>query len=324
MDLELRRKVIGVVEANIGLISNCEKLLEWKKGTIADIDTDFLVTERTQEVGSDADFYIFNEKRTPTISIVGNEVFVRGDFVALERETLDPRFSLLGNEGLFFRFALKVLEEIHSIFSFHACSLFEESRNQLFIICGGASSGKTAFILGGMQQGLKVFATEMTHFGFHDTDLIFYKGSLLDNIRMGSLKYDFPKAQEMLGIDLPEVRNEWGTQLVGDFSSHQTSFHQLRNPNITVVIPHIEKERKETIVTPVQNERSVSKLLFDSASEKIGQTFLLYEKIPILALDTFPASKKRLEAVQSLADYDGLDKVVRVISGAKNCIRGIR
>lgn len=323
MDTELRRKIIGVVEANIGLVSNCQELLEWKEG-IADINTDFLVTERTEEVRSDANFYIFNENKSPRINVARNEVLATGDFVALERETTDPRFSLLGNEGLFFRFALKVLEEIHGIFSFHGCSLFKEGGNQLFIICGGASSGKTAFILGGIQEGLKVFATEITHFGFHDTDLIFYKGSLLDNIRIGSLKYDFPKAREMLDIDLPEVKDEWGTKLVADLSSYQVLSHQLRNPKVAVVIPHIEKERKESVVIPVENKRSLCKLLFERASEKIGETFLLYEKIPVLGLDSFPASEKRLKAVQRLVDYDGLKKAVRVISGAKNCIRGIR
>jgi len=323
MDMELRRKIVGVVEANIGLVSNCQELLEWKEG-IADINTDFLVTERTKEVKTDANFYIFNENKSPRINVVENEVFATGDFVALEREAMDSRFSLLGNEGLFFRFTLKILEEIHNIFSFHGCSLFKESSNQLFMICGGANSGKTAFILGGIQEGLKVFATEMAHFGFRNRDLIFYKGSLLDNIRIGSLKYDFPKAREMLDIDLPEVKDEWGIKLVADLSSHQVLSHQLRNPKVTVVIPHIEKERKESVVIPVENKRSLCKLLFERASEKIGETFLLYEKIPVLGLDSFPASEKRLKAVERLVDYNGLNRAVRVISGAKNCIRGIR
>jgi hypothetical protein len=321
--MELRRKIISVVEANIGLASNCQELLEWKE-SIADINTDFLVTERTEEVGSDADFYIFNENKSPRINVAGNEVLARGDFIALEQEATDLRFSLLGNEGLFFRFALKVLELTHSIFSFHGCSLLEESSNQLFIICGGASSGKTAFILGGIQEGLKVFATEMTHFGFHKSDLVFYKGSLLDNIRIGSLKHNFPRARQMLEIDLPEVKDEWGTKLVADLSSYQASSHQLRNPKITLVIPHIEKERKESIVLPMENKRSLCKSLFDSASEKLGEPFLLYEKIPVLGLDSFSTSEKRLKAVQKLVDYDGLNKAVRVISGAKNCIKEIR
>lgn len=164
----------------------------------------------------------------------------------------------------------------------------------------------------------------MTHFGFRNRDLIFYKGSLLDNIRIGSLKYDFPKAREMLDIDLPEVKDEWGIKLVADLSSYQVLSYQLKNPKVTVVIPHIEKERKESIVMAVENKRSLCKLLFDNASEKIGETFLLYEKIPVLGLDSFSASEKRLEAVQRLADYAGLNKAVRVISGAKNCISGVR
>ncbi len=75
---------------------------------------------------------------------------------------------------------------------------------------------------------------------------------------------------------------------------------------------------------PVEDKRSLCKLLFDSASEKIGGTFLLYEKMPILGLDSLSASKKRLNAVNKLIVYEKLDKAVRIISGAKNCLEGIK
>lgn len=324
MNSKLKRKRVSITEANIGLISNCQELLEWKKGTIADINTDFLIVEPKDGRKNDAEFHILNENKSPTINIVENVLFARGDFKTMEQETSDLRFSLLGNEGLFFRFVLKVLEEKCGIFNFHACSLVDENTERLFIICGGAGSGKTAFLLAGIEKGLKVFATEMTHFNFRKKELIFFKGSLLDNVRLGSLKYDFQKAREMLNVELPEVEDEWGTKLVVDLSPYQTSSPQLKNPRITLVIPHIEKDMKESVVIPVENKRFLCKSLFDSASEKIGGTFLLYEKMPILGLDSLSASKKRLNAVNKLMVYEKLDKAVRIISGAKNCLEGVK
>jgi len=141
----------------------------------------------------------------------------RGNFLELEKEAKDSRFSLLGNEGLFFRFVLKIMESKFNIFSLHACSLFDEKTERFFIICGGAGSGKTAFISKGIEAGLKIFSTEMTHFDLWSAGkLKFYKGSLLDNIRIANLKYDYPNIYERLELNLPEAEDEWGTKITLD------------------------------------------------------------------------------------------------------------
>lgn len=320
-------KVIGICEANIKLVSNKKEFLAFKKGVIADIETDFYKVKevRVPSRGVDAYFYIIDEYSQPRVHISSDTIIAQGNLLELEKRAKDIRFSLLGNEGLFYRFTLKVLEDVHDIFSFHACSLFDEKKERLYIICGGAGSGKTVFLLKGIEVGLKIFSTEMTHFKFQSTGkLRFYKGSLLDNIRIGNLKYDYPKAREMLNIDLPQVKDEWGTKIVTDLSKFQVSSDHLNSPQIFLVFPHIEHEKRESIVNEIKDKRVLSKCLYDNISSKIGETILLYEKIPVVGLDTPLSAKRRLQAVNKFTQYGKLQKAVNVIAGAKNCLKGVK
>lgn len=321
------KKIIQICEANLKLVSNKKELLTFKKGVIADIETDFYKAKelRGPSTSVDAYFYIIDEDSQPRVHISSDTIIAQGNLLELERKAKDIRFSLLGNEGLFYRFALKVLEDVHDIFSFHACSMFDEEKEQLYIICGGAGSGKTAFLLKGIEVGLKIFSTEMTHFKFQSTGkLRFYKGSLLDNIRVGNLKYDYPKAREMLNIDLPQVKDEWDAKIVTDLSQFQVPSDHLNNPQIFLVFPHIEQEKRESIVNEIKDKKVISKRLYDNISSKIGETILLYEKIPVAGLDTPLSAKRRLQAVNKFTQYGKLQKAVNVIAGTKNCLKGVK
>ncbi len=320
------RKAVQILKAKMGIISNREELTWFKKGELADLATDF---HRLEEIefssGLDGYFHIINEDAEPRIQLDLDRVVARGHFLELEKEAKDPRFSLLGNEGLFYRFVLRVLEDKHDIFSFHACSLFNEETEQFLIICGGAGSGKTVFILKGIEEGFKIFSTEMVHFSFQAGHrLKFYKGSLLDNVRIGSLKYNFSEACKMLGTKLPEGEDEWERKITIDFSAYQTSFNHLDDPEATVVFPHIEEEKKASIVKEIRDKNSLYKLLFDNLSEKIGETILLYERIPVTGLDTPSSSKKRLRAIEEFIEYARLARAISVVAGTKNCLKGVR
>ena len=61
-------------------------------------------------------------------------------------------------------------------------------------------AGKTVFLLEGLTRGWTVFSTEMTHMRVTDSGYEFYKGSLFDNIRLGTLLYDFPAVAARLGL----------------------------------------------------------------------------------------------------------------------------
>lgn len=325
---KLFHKTIQICGANFKLVSNKKELLLFKEGRIADIRTDFYQIKEIKAPPEkiDAHFYMFDENTQAQVQIGSDAVLVQGSLLELERDTQDVRFSLLGNEGLFFRFVLKVLEDKYNIFSFHACSLFDERKGKLYIICGGAGSGKTAYLLKGIEEGLKVFSTEMTHFKFcPDGRLTFYKGSVFDNVRVGNLKYDCPKACELLNAQFPApTEDEWGTKVPVDFSQLQTSFNCLQDPEIILVFPHIEQERKKSLVNEVKDKRDIKKRVFDNLSEKIGGTILLYEKICVAGLDTPSCAKNRLLAADRLTRYKKLYKAATVVAGTKNCLEGVR
>jgi len=324
---KLVEKVIQICEVNIKLVSNKRELLVFKKGVIADIETDFYKAKevRIPSTGVDAYFYIIDEDSEPRVQVGSNVIIAQGNLLELEKKAKDLRWSLLGNEGLFYRFVLKILEDNHKIFSFHACSLFDEEKEQLYIICGGAGSGKTAFLLKGIEVGLKIFSTEMTHFKFQSSGkLTFYKGSLLDNVRVGNLKYDCPKACEMLKLELPQVKDGWGTKMVVDFSQFQAPANYLDNPQIILVFPHIEQEKRESIVNEVKNKRVISKCIYDNISSKIGETILLYEEVPVDGLDTPSSAKRRFQAIHKFTQYRKLQKALNVIAGTRNCLKGVR
>ena len=323
---KLLEKIIKICEANIKLVSNKKELLSFKKGVIADIETDFYKAQeiRIPSTAVDAHFYMIDEDSEPRVHSAPNMIMAQGNLLELEKKAKDLRFSLLGNEGLFFRFALKVLEDNHDIFSFHACSLFDEEKDNLYIICGGAGSGKTAFLLKGLEVGLKIFSTEMTHFKFQSTGkLTFYKGSLIDNVRVGNLKYDYPKVCEMLKVELPQIKDEWGTKIPVELSQFQFSPNYLSDPEIVLVFPHIEQEKRESIVGQVKNKRTISKRIYDNVSSKIGETVLLYEKIPVAGLDTPSSARRRLGAVNKFTQYRKLQKALNVIAGTRNCLKGV-
>jgi len=322
---KLFEKIIQICEANIKLVSNKKELLAFKKGVIADIETDFYKAKEVSSTSVDAYFYMIDEDSKPRIQIGSDTIIAQGNLLELERKAKDIRFSLLGNEGLFYRFTLKILEDKQDIFSFHACSLFDEEKEQLYIICGGAGSGKTAFLLKGIEVGFKIFSTETTHFKFQPTGkLKFYKGSLLDNIRIGNLKYDYPKACEVLNIELPQIKDEWGTKIPVDLSQFQVSSDYLNNPQIVLVFPHIEQEKRESIVNEIKDKRVMRKRLYDNISSKIGETILLYEEVPVTGLDTPFSAKNRLRAVDEFTQSDNLQKAISVIAGTKSCLRGVK
>ena len=325
---ELFERTIQICEANIKLVSNKRELLAFKKGVIADIETDFYKVKEVKvpSTSIDAYFYVINEDSEAQIYTTSSDIIIaKGNFLELEKKTRDIRFSLLGNEGLFYRFALRMLEDKHNIFSFHACSLFDDEKEILYIICGGTGSGKTAFLLKGIEEGLKIFSTEMTHFKFQPGGKIeFYKGSLLDNIRIGNLRHDYPKVYKMLNIKLPNIKDEWGTKIVVDLSQFQTSFDMLDDPQIILVFPHIEQEKGESIVNEIKDRRIIRKHLYDNISSKIGETILLYEQIPVIGLDTPSSAKRRLSAVDKFTQYKKLQKTLNVIAGIKNCLKGVR
>ena len=84
-----------------------------------------------------------------------DRVLFKGPFLKLSEEASDSRFTIWGNQGFLFRYTLLLLERKHKIFNIHGCALFHQERNRLYLIVGGAGSGKTVYLLSGLGKGLR-------------------------------------------------------------------------------------------------------------------------------------------------------------------------
>ncbi|MGD8243763.1 MAG: hypothetical protein PVG25_00785 [Anaerolineae bacterium] len=279
--------------------------------------------------GLDAYCHFLDEPALPyEIEIGEQELFVQGDLSRLEREGRDRRWSLLGNIGLFFRYALTA-QERQGIFSLHASSIYKPLDDELIVVVGKAGAGKTVYLLEALARGYQIFSTEMTYFQVQAERLVFHRGALMDNIRVGSFVYDFPQAAERLELDLPQVEDPWEAKISVSLHGVTTEQADLINPKLSFIFPRIEAGRERAIVHDIAYPRTLTRLLFDSASEKIGGTTLLYEELPVTGLDSPALARARWEAVSQLVT--GLDSPAHweikqartILAGPKSSMEGI-
>lgn len=323
------KRAVKIVEARIGLVSNNEKLITEARYFEGQVMESLLTDIHSIEpipFSDDQDSYfvvIDDPNIQPQVKITEKVCTATGDFSRYEKECSDNRYSLFGNLGLFFKYLLVTLERYHQIYSFHASSMYSPSRDTLLLVVGGAGAGKTVFLLKGLEDDWKIFSTEMTHFRFTDKGYEFYMGSLYDNIRLGNLIYDFPKANEKLQVEIPPgVTDVWGYKIAIDMRHIAASPH-YRNPRVTVVDARIESGRDTPIVKTVTRQEKIVKILFDNATEKLGPTLVFYDIIPVESFDTPELMRRRLEVMQRFVAEVKLNPVKSVLAGAKNCMEGI-
>ena len=318
------KKAFRILKATFGVVTNEKKLLdELFFGVYYEsLLTDFHKVEEIEYTDS-LDFYItmLDEPGMPfDITVEDRRIFLTGAVLKATNESSDLRYTLFGNEGLIFRYILMFLEKHYDIYSFHACALYNEKTNHMYIAPGGAGSGKTCLILKGLELGLKLFSTEMTHFSFVD-GLTLYKGSLVDNVRIGNLKYSYPALTNQLKLKLPETADEWGKKIAVDLKDTQTKFDSISKAAITVILPHIEEGRDKTIAIDVKNKKVAAKALFDNISDKIANNVLLYDTVPLIGFDSPVLMKNRLRAVDKFLSC--VSRIVKLTAGSQQCWQGI-
>lgn len=320
----IKKKAIKILKVKFGLVSNNPNLLLELplKPEYESLLTDYHRVEEIKYTNNlDSYIFIFDEPDIrPNLDISLNRIVATGDFTKLTKETLDLRFSIFGNEGLLFRYTLPILEKNYNIYSFHACAMFDAKDNHMYVICGKAGSGKTCLIFRGLELGFSLFSTEMTHFN-GTVPIVLYKGSLIDNVRIGNLKYNYPELTKKLKINVPDTKEEWSKKIAVDLSKFETKFDFIKNPKITVIFPRVEEGRDKAIVSDVSDERKIRKTLFDNITEKIGETVLLYEKLPLMSLDNPELSANRVKNVDMFIKK--INRAVSIISGPRNCWEGI-
>jgi hypothetical protein len=332
--MNLHRRAIRNVHARLGLVSNNPDLLtgsEYFNDRVPQsLLTDYHRIDDVPWDGAppgtasvDAELRILDTPGLePSLAFEPDRVLAVGDWTALEAGNSDRRYSLFGNLGFVFRYVIHALERHHDTWSFHASAMVD-GKGDLWLIPGGAGAGKTVFLLEGLARGWTVFSTEMTHLRLTDRGYEFYKGSLFDNIRLGTLLYDFPAVTERLGIALPAANDPWGAKIALDLGHVQTPTDVLVSPSLRIVSPKVESGRDRAVVTPLDRREKLVKLLFDNATEKHGGTVLLYDRLPVPSLDTPALMVRRLRAMQGLVDRATIKSARSTLCGARNCMEGL-
>lgn len=249
------------------------------------------------------------------------QVHFRGPLLALEAGASDLRFSLWGNQGFLYRYMLFLLERRHGIFNLHACAVLDERRRRLYVIVGGAGSGKTVYLLSGLERGLKLFSTETVHFTRRDDSLTWFMGSLADNIRLGTLVRDFPRFKP---VDIPaQGADLWQEKIAVDLSAYKAADETLRDPEVIILCPRIEEGRPESRLTSISDKRKAAHLLFDNISQKIAETVVLYDRLVLPGLDEESLARRRLEMARFLASHPTVGRLANVLSDPAHCWGGL-
>jgi hypothetical protein len=292
-------RILGLTH---GLASNNGRLIHnpvhFERGEIYTQITNWEVLEPIKYgPGMDSDCFFLDDPTVPyEVKKGDHELHIQGDLSRLEREGEDKRWSLLGNIGPWFRFVLAVQEQ-HGIFNLHASSIYKPTEEELIIIVGKAGAGKTVYLLESLLRGYQIFSTEMTYFQLTPEGIVFYRGALMDNIRVGCFLYDFPEASDLLGLTLPEVDHPWDAKISVSMHSVTTERSILMNPKISIIFPHIDSGVDHAVVRDIRSPRTLTRMLFESACEKIGNTMLLCEVLPVVGFDTPSLAKARWGAV---------------------------
>ena len=322
------KRAVKVAQARIGIVSNDEKLItepRYFEGQVLESLLTDIHSIQSIPYSEDLDAYFIvldDPGVEPQVRVTEKILYATGDFSRYEKECSDNRYSLFGNLGLFFKYLLVTLERCHQVYSFHASSMYSPSRNNLLLVVGGAGAGKTVFLLKGLEDDWQIFSTEMTHFRFTERGYEFYMGSLFDNIRLGTLIYDFPNANKRLKVEIPKVPDIWGHKIAIDMG-HIAARPSYLNPRVTVIDAKIESGRETPVVKTITRKEKIVKLLFDNATEKFGSPVILYDRIPVESLDTPDLMKRRLRTMTRFVEEVTLNPVKSVLAGAKNCMEEI-
>jgi len=312
---------VKILKATIRIQSNVQEMLPSMPFGVKleSLLTDFHRVEQiSPREGLDGDISVEDEGGDLAYEWHDNRVTFKGPFSRLQKEASDPRYTLWGNQGFLYRYALCLLEKQHNIYNFHACALYQEDKDILYVIIGGAGSGKTVYLLSGLEKGLKLFSTETVHFQMDEGNAIWYMGSVVDNVRCGTLMHDFPRF--LPAGDIPDPQTQWQNKVAIDLSKFCTQKETIRNPQaVHILFPRIEKGFERYLWNSVKDNRKAEKILFDNITQKVAETTLLYDKLTVLGLDGIDLANARLQAVKKLAGHHTVAEISTVLSNPKNC-----
>ncbi len=308
----------------MGLASNHQGLLPIWPGPVEvpSLLTDFYEVREIDWPTDEADGYILVEEapdEATQYKVEDNAWIFRGPFIRLSRETADRRYTFWGNQGLLYRLTLAWLEKNHGIYSLHACGLVDEAKRRLIVVAGGPGSGKTVYLLSGLLRGLKLFSTETVHFRLMASEVQWFIGSLVDNIRLGTLRHDFPSFLPASLADSGEWSREWQAKIAVDLSAYRYSMDVLTSPDCLLIFPRVEEGRPGFKSLAIEDRRHAARILFQNISEKIASSFILYDVLAVTGLETKEQAAARLNAVFNLLSHPRTRQPVEILTNPKEC-----
>jgi len=253
----------------------------------------------------------------PSCRVSGTSALIEGPLAGLARRASDPRYSLWGNLGFLYRFVLFLLEKRHHVYNLHACAVYQPADHRLFLVAGGPGSGKTVYLLSGLMRGLELFSTETVHFRREGRHLRWFMGSLVDNVRVSTLRRHFPSF-------LPSVLNvpaelEWRQKRAIDLASFRWREDTLFDPEVVILFPRIEESCRTFLVHPFSDDQEAARALFANISEKIAETVILYDRIPLPGMDRAELAEARRQACRDLSRHRTVAFCGAVFSGPRHC-----
>ena len=300
----MHRRVVKILNARIELISNTGLIHEPNYFSLTDVESllsDYAsVDELPLGTCPDGTIVILDEDSPPSMNVNDTLAVARGPFVEMEKSMQDKRYTLLGNQGLLYRFIMYILEKKYSIFSFHANALYDEKRDTLFVVFGGAASGKSPALMAGLHNGLKVFGTELVHFSVNGGKFYFYQSSCLDNIRPQSIHDDFPELLPKLNVPVCQGFSSPSSKFLLDMRHFAAPKPVLTSPRLRLIMPRVEPGRSPVIAAKTEDQGQVAKMLFDNLAEKISASYTMYNCIASSGFDSPYLAERRLHAVQAL------------------------
>lgn len=317
----LFRQGMRILEATVALTANRKSLLPVLPPPleVQSLHTDFFEVERiAYPIKADGRIWLRDDpSKALRYRLSRTRAVLEGPLTRLSRLASDPRYSLWGNLGFLYRFALFLLERTHRIFSLHACALVDRSANRLFVIIGGAGSGKSVYLLGGLERGLSLFASEMVHFRHEGRRVRWFIGSLADNVRLATLRRHFPR---FLPPDTgPPGAEEWTRKTAVDLSSFRYPENVLVDPSVVLLFPRVEEGFGRFTLRRLEDDGQVSRYLFANISEKIGQTTVLYDRIVVPGFDSAELAEARRKACWELAKHRTVALRGSVFCGPREC-----
>lgn len=253
----------------------------------------------------------------PSLSI-DNDVFKLVLSPNLIKNPKDRRRTLAGNLGLLYSLSLFLLEKKYRIISYHSSVLVDEKNKLIYVNGGDASSGKSVIMLDymsyyGVKPEYRVLSTEMGHFSLIKNEMVFYTGSIYDNVslfpnepeKIKLMKNLFP-TNELPDLDLDvETKGTDGSVKIAvsvkDYFTQKSTYSSSDGYKLVYLMPDIDPsyETLDPIILQKKNYDGIFSSLVGVARQKLGQkqpSWIYDERSSLLLPVRYFSTEEEIEA----------------------------